>query len=413
MKIKIRKSVFWLYVVVFAAVFNDILRFGDSEITVFRLLLIIGIFKCFQKNFKTTFKVYSIFAGIMLLNFFQTILFSIISGTGISFSPITFFSYVFFYFCIVSVILMVYTIYIIDPVSFMTSFEKFIVFLSVCIAVLMLLLFLRNMGYVAIFNLQYNNINNYGAYLAGAYVIFLYKALKKHKFFSIFMCTFIICLLYLADCKLDLLGVIVETMVMIPTLTMKKHKHFRKILLIGVLLMLIAIVMYMANRNMSIFNHSINDLIVIPIKRIISGVAYDYSNSSGLFRVNIFIYGMQWICKSFLLGIGMGNSGKLMRKIIPGDRLEDGWAAFNSMSIHNTFIELLLEFGFVLLILIVWLVINYRKNRININKDLIFKTTIIGSVFWLLAPSTILNDYFIFILFTYLYLSGFVNFDSH
>ncbi len=398
MKIDIRSKTTFFYLFLFAGAFSDVLRVGTTQLTLFRVLLPVVVILSLLDSVRVR-RLYLIAAVIGLIALVQFAFFSVINEIGVRFSTSRYLTYLFYYFCIVAVIGVVIRIYESEGERFTESFQTYIVFTGICYLVVFMLMRHTGLAYRSGF-FQFNNPNDYGAVIAACAPVFYFRARTGWR--RILHLAFIpIAMLYLAlnDCKLALLGVLVQVVIIAYLELRNRMYRYRKVMFLPLLLACVTLILIADALDLSLNGYSWKSTIMEPIKMMLNGDMYTQSNTSVLYRVNTFIASVQWMFNSCFLGIGIGNAGVLMRNVLGQHGLYTEWLVNESVSLHNAFLEIFLDFGFVALfgaVLLIRKVIRVLKNMILNRPQMCFVTIVISSLLWLQGPSVVLTDYQIF-----------------
>lgn len=398
------RSIRWkqafLYVILFSASFNDILRPGASKITLFRILMFAGPFICLSCMRKTIFYFYTFFF-LTIISFIQTIFFAGINEYGIGFDPGRFIRNIYYYLCIMVVICIVHTLLHMERNLFFSYFRQFICYVSILYLIVFIVSGLKPgiREYLFI-----NNINDYGAVLAAVFPFFAVAFLNHHDIKSGAAAGLIAFFCVYNDCKLALLGVAAEVFILWYLYQRQKIKNLRFMLVIFVLIVLGIVFYILKLKNISVNGYEFQGAVLEPIRHILDGQMYGQSNSSATYRANVWITGIIWLLKTGCAGIGVGNAGVLIRSVLGRQNLYETWMLSDSVSVHNALLEFMLEFGFIAVFTIVVFAVNILKSmkcrRLN-DDQMVCVSSIVSAVFWLQGPSGIVTDYFIFMLFTY------------
>lgn len=403
--LKNKKTTTFLYLFLFAGAFNDILRLGSTDITLFRIMLPFAILLTLSKSKKVR-KLYLLTLGIAIVSFMQSLLFCDLNHVGIQFSINRYMLYLFYYICIVTVIGSVILIFEKNILNFEYKFQKYIVIIGIGYLFIFMYIYLGDYNYSNM-NIVINNYNDYGAMITAVLPIFYYKSKNKNKLLFMIYIAMAVTFLILNDCKLALLGVITQVF-MIIYFELGKNIRYRKLLLIPVILVVLVFLFFANSMDISLHGYTWKGTVVEPIKSVIHGEMYAQSNTSISFRVNIFIVSIQWILKTKILGIGIGNSGLLMKKELEYHGLYDSWMNSSSVALHNVFMEILLEFGVIAIFGIIYIlkkvILILRKSKLD-QMEICFVTVILSSIFWGMAPSRITTDYQIIAIISFLFLS--------
>lgn len=396
-----------LYFVLLTAFFNDWMRYGSSDITLFRIVIIPGLLICMVKKTKVFLKTFLLFAFFLFIDLIQSIIFAYSNLYGIPFSLFLFIEYAYFYFCIFAVICFTYVIFEMDRENFQRQFFSLLKIIGIIYMLIMVFEGeLRGHIYIA-------NINNYGTYLTAIFPVFLYETLKEKKVGNAVFCIATYILLFVKDCKLDLLGVVLETGIII--LLLLKNSRFQEIRFFSFFFMFsfIFACILLINSPLRIHEYELKGIIKEPIWRILTGTPYAASSSSTSYRTNVIIMGMEEIKKTYMLGIGGGNSARLFRSMIPSGEIISEWIKEEAISLHNTWMEICIEFGFLGISFCIWIFVRVWKIfcKKRWSKFQIIAITVGISVWvWIMAPSGIVTSYFLICLFAGLFI---VNMDHN
>ncbi|MBE6085663.1 MAG: O-antigen ligase family protein [Selenomonas ruminantium] len=387
----------FLLMTLFTASFNDLLRVPGTTLTLFRILMPIAVIFCMILN-KHCHKYVLLSVIVGVINFVQSVFWTEMNVYGIEFKLTIFISSLYFYICIVSLLLVIDTIRLRN-----TDFEfvllQFIKIVSLGYLLLLLLyvcfpeiaLMLEDEGMLS-------NMNNIGACIAATLPVYIYETFKeenKRSFFFLITSFFLIVLL---GRKLCLVGMLVSVVVMYAMIYTIRYEKYVKI---GIFLMILVIINqfgYIVNLD-SMFNK-----ITAGLQHLLFMHEYAEIYDSESYRVTVFIEGGREILDTFFCGIGIGNAQRVIPAIIPLSndmlRSDDGVAA-----VHNFIIEILLEFGFVALIAFVGVIIHtWNVIRINSYKyKYIYVGMFSGIWFWGLAPSGFYTLYHVYIIFMFTY----------
>lgn len=405
MRIKIKRRELLLYIILFFAVFHDICRIPSSSVTFFRICTPLAIFAGFSYNFRRTLKYLIFFLLLIICNLIQAISFAKVNTIGIQVNASLFIKYAINYCSIFVVVIMVDTIYHLDRKNFLNNFRAFIKFLAWIILFFFFLHALRQ--YYSILNsLSLANVNNYGAYCAAILPFFIYEAFLFQRKRAIIYCILTILLSIANDCKLIFLGAAIE--IVIAYFCTRKHRKGKFQLWPICILPILTImaIFFICDDSITVMGYSFNGMVIQPVQRILKGQAFDISASSISFRVNVFIIGIQWLAISRFMGIGMGNTGILLKKVLLFKE-NSAMDIMDVLSPHNTIVELLLEFGFIaamLYLMVITKLIKFIKMPKRKQIHNIFLIEFLSVWLWVLAPSSIHTAYFIHIVWSYLFL---------
>lgn len=391
----------------FAACFNDILRIGNSKLTLFRVLAIFGFIRCLLVK-KNTIKYFGILLLFTFLTFLQSIFFYSTYRIGVNFSFARYILYDYFYICI---FIIVWTINLIRRYEKQRTIDMLHRFLLVISAfyflnLMMLWIYPDIRNYILL-----NNQNDYGAMLAATLPIIIcdYCNTKRKRY--ICFSFLIIVILIVMDCKLSILAVFLQLIIMFILFVRNRLnlKNTRIFIILPFFLIVVLGIIILTKSNITFHGYNIKDSVVEPVKHIIAGEMYNQNNTSVSYRVNVMIIGTQWMFKSKFLGIGIGNTGVLLRNLLGEQNLYDKWMLNDAISPHNALIEVSLEFGIFAIVLIVLAILSVikivKKEKLR-NEEISYISFFVSSLLWLQGPSGIVTDYYIFIIFTYMILKN-------
>lgn len=335
-----------LYFILLSAFLNAVLRLSaESNITLFRLLIpyaIILIFSCSKKFFKNL--IFSIlFLGI--LSFVQHILTSYIFYKALDFNLIYFLEFFFHYSCIVLVGFLLICLKDIEK----DNFEKnFITFATSFVKILAAFIFV----YTIIMNKPLHtikladNINNVGCVFVAAIALLLTNATKrKQNFIWVILLVF---LLFYNDSKAALFGACVEIAIFLMLKASQKFKVFSKVITKIFFICALFFVACLLIISPTINGYSLSGIIVEPIKRIVTNQPFPYSSTSATYRTNSTIAAFGILKNTLGMGVGFGNTSRILKLVMVN--VYSNWATSIGYSLHNWWLELMCDFGWIILI---------------------------------------------------------------
>lgn len=401
--IRYRRHITFLYIFLFAGAFNDLLRLGGSQINLFRILLPFALLDTILLSTKArkAYLVGLVVAGISLV---QSLIFTALNSAGVRFSIARYGEYFFYYLCIATVVGAVITLYECDPAVFRDGFVKYVMLVGVCYLLVFMAIYHTHYDYQGHF-IVLNNPNDYGVMLVMILPVFYMQFRKKRRWYYLIFIPVAMVYLFLNDCKLALLGVAAQIMIAFYLEVRNRAVRYRKLLFLPAVILFALVILVMDALDVSINGYSFRETILEPIKAMFSGRLYPGSNTSVVFRTNVFIMGVQWLFRTLFLGIGFGNAGVLMRNVLGQHNLYGSMMLLDSISLHNAYLEFLLEFGVVFIIGVVLLirrVWKVLKNAVLDHFQICFVTVVISGILWMLGPSGVLADYQIFAFLTFL-----------
>ncbi len=394
--IKINIVEFFSYVILFSAIFNDILRVPNTKLSLFRLCsfigLIIGLW--YSKTLIKSLVYYIILAAI---TFLQSMYFISISNFGLRFNLSRYVEHQYYAFCIMIIILIVNVLFLYDGVLFFKKMEKFLFFCAGCYTLIIVLLYV----YPGIRNYLYiNNVNDYAACLAMLYPLIWKKFYTEKSIISLLLLVVIPVFSLISDCKLSFFAIVLQLIVGMYYINREALKKYKKLVFIFFVIAGAAAVYTIMNMNIVINGYDLKQMISDPVEHIVHGELYPTSDSSITYRTNGMIMLFKWIVRSKLLGIGFGNAGVMMKCELSKHGLYSTWLNSEAISPHNSLLEFVIEFGLIAVFLgykvIVASVKTMKKSHLDTD-DIMFVMVVLSSVLWLHGPSIIITDYLIFI----------------
>lgn len=396
-KIKINRNTAFLYFILFLSAYNDILRFPGTSFSLFRFFQPVTLLFCLLVSKKCK-KVFIIYAIIVIINFLQSNIFTLTNGIGFKFDFKNFLTFSYYYLCITTVICVTITIYEKNEVDFEENFMRFIRNIGrIHLIILFLHGFLR-----ANSNVILGNINNYGAAVVCICPIYIIRAYQKRKIIDIITCVLCLIALYFGDCKLSIAGMVFEIILVVLLSLRNKQNESKANLkpLYFVLGFIIILIVYYV-----LLNNDMGVSIVYGLTSAINNIRernYISESTSIAYRTNVVILGLEWLWKTKLLGIGMGNFGRLVRMKIP--YYFEKWTNTNYISPHNAILEMLIEFGPISIVLYYRIIIRIIKTLKSerTDRNILFLVVFISIWLWILNPSEILTLYVIWFVLAYL-----------
>lgn len=408
MKIPINKKTL-LYITLFCAVFNDVLRIGTTDFSFFRIIMLITWIYCIGIDFKKFSKWFLIFIGIMIINSIQTGLFIMTNEYNIIFSIYRYLSYGYFAFCIFSVIYFTFFLYEADKKNFIRNFTKFVYICSY--GILIIFTYIAVMKHILNRNIAMfvSNVNNYGMYLDCVLPFFIIRIIKNKSpsamaFFIVSMVMMVI-----NDCKINIIGCFAELLILLFLETKNGSlKIYQRYSMVVLLMGIFGIIFLFYQGIINLNGHGFLELVEEPLRRLITREPYANSASSIPYRVNMIIVGTKWLFKTKFAGIGFGNSNILMRYAMEGYNMREKLYAYQSISLHNAPLTMLLDFGF--LAVIFYFKAIKRIIKVAFQRNLNDLKVVFGAVglsmpIWILSPAGITTTYFLFIVVSFLYIA--------
>lgn len=392
-----------LYIILFFGVFADILRIPGTVITIYRLLMMIGVVVAMSLSPGKICKGLLLIVTFLLFNIIQGRIFTEFVDI-IYFIPGYILKYEYFYLCIGITIMMVYAIYIKQKSGFIVAFKRFIYIISVGNILVFLLYIIMGFEWAVKY---FTNVNDYGTSLAAFFPILCTDAVEKKKKRYYAFAVLIIILEYINDCKLCCIGILAEIMVIALLYGNRygKGRRIVKILSHLFVLTIIMMVIYVIASDAVFMGSPIGLLILEPVKRIISLDFYPTSNSSGMFRVNVLIMGIIWTFKSYFIGLGAGSSTMLVKNFLAQYSVYETTAL--GLSVHNSWLEFLLDFGFIALIIYVGVIQFGIKGVLQLSKRRYYVPAVVCALtiwIWGMQSSGSYTNFGLFTILTYYYI---------
>lgn len=342
MKIKIGKNQV-IYLLLIFALLNAPLRLSDHGMTSFFRLLspaICLIILC--KHWRKYGKSIVIVGMLFLYNFIVSMIFY----KHISFDQIIFVLYVFFIYVLIK--------YLKNKDE---HFEKhFWNFINICtILTLIFALIQRYTGYVLPYleptmgkgaaNVFLSNENELGSAFACVLIIYFYLLIFHKKNLYFLPSILVLFIIFINDAKLSLIGVMIATLIFIiyklrdnSSLKFLKDKSFFHMLIILGVTALVLVYVLNPSFKFRDYNITIRELFFDAVFSIIQGKELNTVGSIHD-RTSAIIYGFKELGKTFLFGIGLGNSIEMLKK--PEYILQ------YAKSMHNIICQFIVEYGYL------------------------------------------------------------------
>lgn len=251
----------------------------------------------------------------------------------------------------------------------------------------------------------FTNVNDYGASLAAFFPMLWVDAMNKRKLKYYFFAMVILVFEYLNDCKLCCLGIVAEIIViaLVYSYQYGNRKSLIKVLSKVTIVVIIVAVIYVVVSDVVIMGAPVSTLMIEPIHRIMTLDFYSTSNSSGMFRVNVFITGIIWSFRTRFMGLGAGNATMLVKNYLSNYSVYT--TKERGLSLHNSWMEFLLDFGFIALIIYIIVIKFGMKAVFQFSKRLYYVPSVVCALtiwIWGMQSSGSYTNYsMIIILFYY------------
>lgn len=393
MKIKYSKKTIFLYFVLFCSCFNDILRIPGTGITLFRVLLPFSLIYCLISNGKRTIKIILFYLIFEMISLLQSLVFAKTNDLNIQFSLNRFILYSFYYLSVFNILIIVNTLYHLENMYFISNFLRFYTYLF--FVILIIFSIYGVFGFVTVSNLRiFENVNNYATKIAAFFPFLFVGVVQRHNKENFILVCITLYMMFANDCKISLIGITVEIIMFIILAKNNIELRYGKLLtFVGIYIMAV-FGYFLLNYDIVLNSYNLTDMISNLFRGIIHRTLNVNLGTSGNFRLSIMFKGFEWIKKTHLFGIGIGNAGILMRRTIPVD---GGLVYQNAISLHAFLLEFLLECGFIAVLVYIMLIkeiIGCLKRKIN-GMQMVFLMTFISMWIWGFQPSEMITEYFV------------------
>ena len=299
------KSKIGIFIVItlFLAIFNDIIRVPDTTLSAYRLMLP-AVFCIVVINFNITWKYFFFMIGMSFLLALQNIIFCKVLKFESSIDTIWQIKYSIHYFSIITVFMLLRVLRKKNSVMFENIFLKGIPFVGGLCILAFIGAWLNPFQ-----NIHFTNVNDYGACLAAVFPWLFIELKRKRK--NLLFCAAILIVLWLGDSKCALAGILIQVSVISSVMLIKKIKQGNRVL-IFIVPIVIALCLLIALSPVRINDYPIRDMFIDMSSHIIKGEVYNKNNSSLKYRTNAIIYMLYGMKQSWFMGIGIGNTGKML-----------------------------------------------------------------------------------------------------
>ena len=392
-----------IYIILVFAVMSDILRIPGTSLTFYRLSMPIAFFivMLYPKWAK---RLVMLSIAFCVVNFIFNLFCYQIYSVDITFSAGGVLKYCVLYFSIFLAIILVCILKEILKEDFELSFINWICAMGV---ILMVTLIAYDIAPYFFGELPLDNPNNYGCYIAAVFPFYLGRAYQNKRLFYFLLSLMCLILLYVNDSKVSLFGVLIQIAIFfcITGSETKKSFVFRRLIVPALAIVVVIAVIF--GVNPAIHGYPLQGIISEPIERILTNNPYPTYTASTSFRTNTTIFGFNTLWDLKGMGIGAGNFGIILKKEFPN--INPAYTqALNapSMSLHNSWLEFVLDFGIIAVILLMIPLIYairlyFGKQKMSLIEkiSLIF---IFSFPVWVLGPSGVYTQYYLFVVITYL-----------
>lgn len=397
-----------IYIILTFAVFNDILRIPGTSISFFRMCLpLCVIFLLLDTVFAKHFL--KMIIGLGIVTIIQYWIFYRVYRSDLSFSWSILFKYFILYVTIIIVFLLVLYLRELNPRSFKENIWNYIIYIGFALMIIAILDRVDTLFFSSSFfgELKVDNENNYGCFIA-AVIPFLIVDFQKHKKIRdvVGLCLGLGIIIF-NDSKAALFGIIFMGIIFVcvafPARTGKQMFLYRYLVIVLSVLLIIMIII----ANPSIHGYTLQDTIYQPFRRIIENDPYSDYQSSISYRTNTTLACFLQLKSTGFMGIGMGNTGVLLKHDFPNLNPEYQMAIHSPViSLHNSWLEFALDFGliaFVIFFLAIKYVVKLYFGKGSLTYiEKIRVMYIAGFPLWIISTAGIYTLYYLFIVMGYL-----------
>jgi len=159
-------------------------------------------------------------------------------------------------------------------------------------------------------------------------------------------------------------------------------------------------VILLVNINPTLHGYNFRETFMQPFIRIITLDPYPIYTTSITFRTNTTIFAIQSIFDTHFMGVGVGNTGVMLKEAFPALNPEYKLAlAAERLSLHNSWLEILLDVGVTAGILFIVIIKNgikllFVKDRLT-RIEKICVLYIFSFPIWIIGASGIYTQYYI------------------
>lgn len=378
-------------IILFCGFFNDILRVPNTVVSLYRILLLI-VFCLTVYYFKDIWSfILALIAFICLLivqNMFFCSVLKIENNIDLRWQLMYFLHYI----SILAIFLLMRILRKENPNQFNRLFSFFTVEMSYLYLIAYMLRLTPYATYVGI-----ANINNYAVCLAAIFPWHFMRVFYG-KWKSILICICIFICLLLGDSKAALAGVAIEIGIIGIIIVVKKFKEGNKwVGFLCVVTILAGICLCLS--PLEINGYCISDMFVGMVSHIIKGELYESNASSLYFRTNAIIYMLKGIKDTYFLGMGIGNTGKMLGILMTKDTI--------ALSPHWAVLEFFCDCGFWAIILCGYIygkaIRKLFKAKFLTELDIFFVSFVLSFPMWSMSASGLYTTYFVFAIMAWLY----------
>lgn len=382
-----------IYIILFTAVFNAVLRISsESSLTAFRLLIPVSfilIYTISKKTFSFLIKGSILFLLLASLQNFITKEFFYPQVGTINYSHL--FEYCIHYISIFVVVALVHCLRVINGEVF---FIKLINYLSWLVKFILLIYIPYILtGHRPENFLVFGNINDLGCILTGGILVILFDTVTKKgfKFVYIFL---LLSLLYYNDSKLAMFGGILEVFLYYILQFSKKVRDLKRTVSIVLISIGVVIVVSVFSSSFEINGYSVRNMVLGPYYQIVEGVYFPHSSQSFTFRTNNIVGIIEILKSSWGVGVGPGNTSLILKYLIPDP---DGIIRQDYVASHIWWFEIMADLGWIVIIPMVRLYIKEWKQYLSMEKQggkLFASIFFIAFPIWCMSSSGLYTEFY-------------------
>lgn len=394
---------FLIYIILVLSVFSDVLRIPGSAVTFFRLslpfaVLILAFYPYWFLKY------WIIISGLFFLSLVQYILFFSVIHPELDLSVNNFIQYLFFYSCAILVFFLVKILQMNNEEVFERRFTSFIVGMGIVLGGILLLYDILSKG---IGGMQLDNPNNYACCMTAFFPFLLIQVLGKKKSRYLFLIILILGILVYSDAKAALFGSVLQIGVFLALFfeSANKQKVLRwRLSVVGIgIIFLVAILIL----NPHINGYTIRGTILEPVERLVQNNPYPIYTTSITFRTNTTIFAIWELIHTAGIGLGMGNTGVLLKHTFTALNPEYQQAINATfLSLHNSWLEIALDIGIP--VLVFYIIVFIYIFKLYFGKPYLTQVEKIRIVYtlsfpiWVIGPSGIYTLYFLLLTIAFL-----------
>lgn len=384
----------FILLALFLAVFNDAIRIPNTVLSGYRLLLPI-ILVMSLVYIKYSYSFFMVAGWILVVSIAQNIVFLQVFQLEQNLDFKYGLLYLTHYCSIIAIFILVHLLKIRDEEMFQQLFYKGMVVIGILCMLAYAETKLNVLG-----NVNFANINDYGCCLAVVFPWYFIQLLYG-KWRYLLLCGIIFVELYWGDSKAALVGVLIEIGIITVIALSKKIKE-KVIYFLVFIMMILGIALVLSPIRVN--GYSIREMFFGMASHILMGELYEPSIASLNYRTNAIIYILRGILQSCFLGIGPGNSGKLL-KYAMSEAI--GAADVSVLSPHNALLEFFCDCGILAMLISGYIFVKAIKMLFQAKHlekiDIYFVAFTISFPIWVISSSGIYTVFLIFIVMAWLY----------